>query len=139
MKRRTIWTTVTKPMAEVRFILLVIADLFGNVLLNNRVLLNVCRRGRFHVMSYPAKLFQPTQGDIMEQLFSARDICKIFKISLSTLSRRVASGDVPPPRKIYPHSDNRWTKSAIDEVFESMPIADAYKDSTYHGNRAQCA
>ena len=75
----------------------------------------------------------------MEQLFSAKEVCAIFKISLATLSRRVAAGDFPPPRKIYPNGDNRWKKSAIDEVFASMPVADAYKDSTYHENRAQCA
>ncbi len=75
----------------------------------------------------------------MEPLFSAKDVCKIFKISLATLSRRVAAGDFPPPRKIYPHGDNRWTQSAIDGVFEAMPIADAYKDSGYQEKHARCA
>ncbi len=75
----------------------------------------------------------------MEQLFSAKEVCTIFKISLATLSRRVNAGDFPPPRKIYPHGDNRWRESEIDKVFASMPIADAYKDSNYHETRAQCA
>jgi len=75
----------------------------------------------------------------MEPLFSTKEVCAIFKISLATLNRRLAAGDFPPPRKIYPHGANRWTKSAIDEVFASMPIADAYKNSTYHESRAHCA
>ena len=68
----------------------------------------------------------------MEQLFDAKEVCAIFKISLPTLSRWTSAGQFPPPYKIYPHSHNRWRKSQIDQVFETMPVADAYKDSGYH-------
>ncbi len=75
----------------------------------------------------------------MEQLFSTSDVCELFKISPSTLKRRVSLGDFPPPRKIYPHGDNRWTQSAINRVFARMPVADAYKDSGYYEKHAQSA
>ncbi len=75
----------------------------------------------------------------MEQLFSAKEVCEIFKISLPTLSRWVAAGQFPPPHKIYPHSNNRWTKTQIDKVFETMPVADAYKNSGYQETQSQCA
>ncbi len=67
----------------------------------------------------------------MEQLFSAKEVCEIFRISQSTLNRRVAASEFPPPRKLYPNGDNRWTKSALDGVFSSMSVASAYKDSNY--------
>ncbi len=75
----------------------------------------------------------------MEQLFSTSDVCELFKISPSTLKRRVSLGDFPPPRKIYPHGANRWTQSAIDRVFKDMPVADAYKESGYQEKHMQCA
>ena len=93
-----------------------------------------------HFMSYPQQIVLVINTEIfMEQLFSAKEVCAIFKISPATLSRRVVAGDFPPPRKIYPHGDNRWTQSAIDGVFASMPIADAYKESGYQEKHAQCA
>ena len=75
----------------------------------------------------------------MDQLFSAKDVCKIFKISLPTLSRRVAAGDFPPPRKLYPKGDNRWTGKDIDQVLSDMAIADAYKNTGYYEKHAQNA
>ena len=67
----------------------------------------------------------------MEQLFDAKEVCAIFKISLPTLSRWTAAGQFPPPRKIYPHSSNRWTGTDLNKMMKSMPIADAYRDSGY--------
>ncbi len=75
----------------------------------------------------------------MEQFFSTKEVCGMFKISRSTLVRWLADGKFPPPRKIYSHSGNRWPQSQIEKVFESMPVADAYKDSGYHESHAQCA
>lgn len=75
----------------------------------------------------------------MEQLYTAKEVCEIFKISLPTLSRWTANGQFPSPCKIYPHSNNRWTQTQLDKVFESMPVADAYKDSGYHEAHSQCA
>jgi len=75
----------------------------------------------------------------MEQLFSAREVCDIFKVSPSMLSRWVAAGQFPPPRQIYPHSNNRWTKTQIDKVFETLPVADAYKNSGYYETHSQHA
>ena len=75
----------------------------------------------------------------MQQLLTAKEVCEIFKISLPTLSRWTAAGQFPPPHKIYPHSNNRWTKTQIDQVFENMPVADAYKNSGYHETHAQHA
>ena len=75
----------------------------------------------------------------MDQFFSTKEVCEMFKISRSTLVRWLAAGQFPPPRKIYSHSGNRWTKSQIDQVFETMPIAEAYKDSGYDKTHSQCA
>lgn len=75
----------------------------------------------------------------MEQLFSTSEVCDLFKISKSTLKRRVSSGDFPPPRKIYPNGENRWTKTTINEVFAAMPIAEAYQNSSYYSKQAHCA
>lgn len=73
----------------------------------------------------------------MEQLFSAKDVCAMFKISLSTLSRWVAAGQFPPPRQIYPHSSNRWTGADLNKMIKTMPVAEAYKNSGYQeGQRA---
>jgi len=76
---------------------------------------------------------------MMEQLYTAKEVCEIFKISLPTLSRWAANGQFPSPYKIYPHSNNRWTKTQIDQVFETMPYAEAYKDSGYGDTHSQCA
>ena len=67
----------------------------------------------------------------MEQVFSTKEVCEMFKISRSTLIRWLAAGEFPPPRKIYSHSGNRWTKTQMDKVFENMLVADAYKNSGY--------
>ena len=68
---------------------------------------------------------------MMEQLYTAKEVCEIFKVSLPTLSRWTANGQFPSPYKIYPHSNNRWTKTQIDSVFENMPVADACKKSEF--------
>ncbi len=75
----------------------------------------------------------------MEQLYRANDVCAIFKISPRTLRRWIAAGNFPPPLRIHPNANDHWTRTVINEVIGAMPIADAYKNSTYHGNRAQCA
>ena len=75
----------------------------------------------------------------MEQLFSSKDVCRILKISQSTLSRRVAAGEFPPPRKLYPHGENRWTGGAIEKVIANMPVADAYRNSGYYERDTQVA
>ncbi len=75
----------------------------------------------------------------MEQLYCKKDICAIFKVSPRTLTRWMAAGDFPPPRRIYPNANDRWTQTMINEVIGAMPIADTYKDSTYYENRAQHA
>ncbi len=67
---------------------------------------------------------------MMEKLLTSKEVCDIFKISLPTLSRWLADGHFPPPRKIYSHSGNRWPKSQIEEVFETMPVA-TYKKSEH--------
>ena len=73
----------------------------------------------------------------MEQLFDAKEVCEIFKISLPTLSRWVSEGNFPPPHKIYPHSSNRWTETVLNKVIKTMPVAEAYKNSGYQeGQRA---
>ncbi len=74
----------------------------------------------------------------MEQVFSTKEVCEMFKISRSTLIRWLAAGEFPPPRKIYSHSGNRWKKSELDKVLATMPVADAYKDSRYHETHSQC-
>ena len=75
----------------------------------------------------------------MEQVFSTKEVCEMFKISRSTLIRWLAAGEFPPPRKIYSHSGNRWKKSELDKVLATMPVADAYKDSGYQESRTHCA
>ncbi len=75
----------------------------------------------------------------MDQFFSTKEVCEMFKISRSTLVRWLAAGQFPPPRKIYSHSGNRWTKTQLDKVSETMPIAEAYKDSGYDDTHSQCA
>ncbi|MCH8871408.1 helix-turn-helix domain-containing protein [candidate division KSB1 bacterium] len=73
----------------------------------------------------------------MEQFFSTKEVCVMFKISRSTLSRWLADGNFPPPRKIYSHSGNRWTGTDLNKMMQSMPIGDAYKNSGYQeGQRA---
>ncbi len=72
----------------------------------------------------------------MEELFSAKEVCAIFKISPSTLCRRVASGEFPHPRKIYPNGDNRWTTGDINGVFESMGVV---QNGRYRGTAEQVA
>ena len=75
----------------------------------------------------------------MDQLFDAKEVAAIFKISLPTLSRWVSEGNFPPPRKIYPHSSNRWTGTDLNKMIKAMPIADAYKNSGYHETHPQHA
>lgn len=89
----------------------------------------------------PSNVFNSSQEPeiYMEQLFSAKEVCEIFKISAPTLSRWTTAGQFPAPHKIYPHSNNRWTQAQIDKVFETMPIADAYKNSGYHETHPQHA
>jgi len=73
----------------------------------------------------------------MERLFSTKDVCAIFKISPSTLTRWVLEGNFPAPQQIYPHSSNRWTETVLNKVIKTMPVAEAYKNSGYQeGQRA---
>lgn len=64
----------------------------------------------------------------MESLLSSSKVCELLAISPTTLWRRVKAGIVPPPRKSSPNGHNRWLRSEIDDVIQSLPVADAYKD-----------
>lgn len=56
----------------------------------------------------------------MDQLFSKKDVCRIFAISPATLQRRVASGEFPAPKPIFSTGCKRWMRSDLNEVFERM-------------------
>ena len=75
----------------------------------------------------------------MQRLYSTIEVCKLFSISPATLKRRLKAGDFPPPRKLYPNGDNRWTESDLTNVISAMPIAEAYRDSKYFEKQAHCA
>ena len=75
----------------------------------------------------------------MEQLYCANEICAIFRISPRTLRRWIAAGAFPPPRRIYPNANDRWTRTIVNEVIGAMPIAEAYQNSDYYSKHAHCA
>ncbi len=78
-----------------------------------------------------------TDGPLIDELYTPKEVCIIFKISQPTLARWVAKGQFPPPRKIWSASDNRWTRGDLNKVLEMMPVAPAYKNSGYQeGQRA---
>ena len=68
----------------------------------------------------------------MDKLLSSKRVCELLDISPTTLWRGIRGGKIPPPRKIYPGSDNRWPQSEIDEVINTLPVADAYQDCGYN-------
>ena len=74
----------------------------------------------------------------MEQLYGANDVCAIFKVSPRTLRRWIAAGNFPPPRRIYPNGENRWTRTMIDEVIGAMPIAERHQNSDNFSKHAHC-
>lgn len=75
----------------------------------------------------------------METLLSAKDVCKQLAISRTTLWRAVKDGRLPPPRKILEDGNNRWSQAEIDEAVNSLPIANAYRNSGYKSGRSEAA
>ena len=69
----------------------------------------------------------------MDRLLSGKEVCDRLKISPTTRWRYVRSGKIPPPRQITPGGHDKWMESEIEEVINSAPIADAYKNCGYRG------
>ena len=69
----------------------------------------------------------------MDRFLSGKEVCDLLNISRVTRWRHVKDGVLPPPRVITPNGHGKWKESEIEEILNSAPIADAYKNCKYRG------
>ena len=64
----------------------------------------------------------------MRRIVDGKELDSWLKISPSTRWRHVKNGRLPPPRKLHPNGPNIWFEEEIDEIIDSLPIGDAYRN-----------